>query len=926
MAGTTVDRVIVELEAKLDRYRADVTRAERNFEESTRRMRRAADQMERSITRSSLSAGASIRTMAATLAGAFSLQQIQQLADGYTRFTNQLKVAGLEGQVLGQTQEKLFGIAQKYGVELESLGTLFSRSSQVAKELNANQADLIKFSTGVSAALKIQGTSATESRGALLQLSQLLATGTVRAEEFNSVNEGALPVLKAVAQNLDAAGGSVGKLKLLVNDGKVSSDEFFRAFLAGSAQLEAQALKTNLTIGNSFTILNNALGKFIGETDQSLSATERISQAIIKLSENLGTVAKALGVIGAILLGRFVAGMVGAAASTGLASAALFALQARALGAATTMEALAFAGRAAGASMLAAFGGPVGLAVAALAVGVYYLTTRTSEAEQASAAYAAEQARLKDVQDKTSDATDRLATATGKARVEALRNAEALRQETIQYLANARAALAAATAKARTARINAQAEARVNDTPGAKAMGVPMGIGGGFNPSSAATAAIASRAEAKVAAADKIVKDFEAEIKRLDTALKAPPPVVTTAPGKPDKKKTGGKSAPKGMDPDDIARRFADDMARGQLDYEAAMTELAGTAEARYGLAVSQLRAEHARSARDTLNDDNYSAAQKEQLLLLNDRVKGARLDALRAVRDQEIAQETLELRLGDLQNTRDLTGAQANLVTSLKDKLAAELRIIDLQEQEERMRLEAIRDNERLNAAEREAARRRLAILPELYGAERESAKQQNEGVGAKYLRGLNSTDINEQLDEVRVRGLQTLEDKIVDVTASIFKMGGAFGDIANQIISDLIRIGVQKAIIAPLAGALFGGGEGLGGIIGSIFGGGGRASGGHVNAGQLYQVNERPGGVEGFRPAGSGKIIPLGQMNQARVATEGGGGMGDIYMPITVSAPGANAQTVALIRQTISDAAPALVQAAQRATMRQLSRKRIS
>jgi hypothetical protein len=46
------------------------------------------------------------------------------------------------------------------------------------------------------------------------------------------------------------------------------------------------------------------------------------------------------------------------------------------------------------------------------------------------------------------------------------------------------------------------------------------------------------------------------------------------------------------------------------------------------------------------------------------------------------------------------------------------------------------------------------------------------------------------------------------------------------------------------------------------------GMASGGHVSGGHLYRVNET--GIEGFQPAGQGKIIPLGQMAQA----QGGGG----------------------------------------------------
>ena len=59
-------------------------------------------------------------------------------------------------------------------------------------------------------------------------------------------------------------------------------------------------------------------------------------------------------------------------------------------------------------------------------------------------------------------------------------------------------------------------------------------------------------------------------------------------------------------------------------------------------------------------------------------------------------------------------------------------------------------------------------------------------------------------------------------------------------------------------------------------------RASGGHVSAGQLYRVNE--GGIEGFRPAGSGSIVPLGRM----AAPPQGGGI-TIVQPMNVSFAGA-------------------------------------
>ena len=539
MAGVVADRVIVELEAKLDRYDANVRRAEARFSTAARNIERQAASVERSMARSTGAIGNQLRGLAATFAAAFSVQQIAQLADGYTRFTNQLKVAGVEGQRLGDVQNDLYAIAQKYGVQLEGLGTLYGRLKQGATELGASSSQLMEFTTGVAAALKIQGGAASESRGALLQLTQALGGEIVRAEEFNSINEGARPILAAVAKGIDRFGGSVARLRREVVDGKVTSQEFFEGFLKGSSDLQARAEQANLTIANSFQVLNNALGKYIGEADDSLSATERISAALIALSENLDLVVKALAVIATIMGARWISAMVAAAGATGALSTAIFAMQARALGAATTMEALALTSRAAGASMLAAFGGPVGLAVAALAAGVYYLSTRTDEAGQASGEYARQQDILADMQKRTLDATDDLSPAPRRARADAVANAEALRQETIQYLANARAALIAARAKAQRTATEAQANVLTSTR-------TVMGAGAGYDPTLSAIrrgTAQNAQAAANVKAAQENVKTAEANLKELESALAAPPAVrPPPSPGK--EKKTKAKRAP----------------------------------------------------------------------------------------------------------------------------------------------------------------------------------------------------------------------------------------------------------------------------------------------------------------------------------------------------------------------------------------------
>lgn len=299
MVGVVADRVIVELEAKIDRYNANVNQALKLWERGTKQIRDDAVRAEAQVRSSFDGIRKTLLASVSVLAGAAGANALKNLADGYTRYTNQLKVAGLEGARLAKTQDDLYAIAQKYGVPLENLGSLYGRASQTAKELGASQGDLLKFTNGVAAALKIQGGTAAETQGALLQLSQALGGEIVRAEEFNSINEGARPILQAVANGIDKYGGSVAKLRQDVIAGTVTSKEFFAGFLRGSADLEAKAAKANLTIGASFTVLNNALGKYIGETDQALSITARISQGIAALANNLDTIVPALAGIAA---------------------------------------------------------------------------------------------------------------------------------------------------------------------------------------------------------------------------------------------------------------------------------------------------------------------------------------------------------------------------------------------------------------------------------------------------------------------------------------------------------------------------------------------------------------------------------------------------------------------------------------------------
>jgi len=293
MATTDVERLVVSLEASITKYDRAMQKALGVTNSTMQKIERRNASM---VQRVSTSYGSLQRGIATAFAGAAALRGAQQLVDASTRIENSLKVAGLAGEDLTQVYDALFASAQRNAAPLENLVSLYGRASLVQRELGASTEELLGFTDNVALALRVAGTDAQSASGALLQLSQALGSGVVRAEEFNSIQEGALPVLQAVAAGLEEAGGSVAKLRGLVIDGKVTSEAFFRAFEAGSVILREKVAGSELTVSQGFVRLQNVLIDAAGKFDSATNASSRFAgflQQVANAIEGAGRAADA---------------------------------------------------------------------------------------------------------------------------------------------------------------------------------------------------------------------------------------------------------------------------------------------------------------------------------------------------------------------------------------------------------------------------------------------------------------------------------------------------------------------------------------------------------------------------------------------------------------------------------------------------------
>lgn len=400
---TDSERLLVSLEARVTQFEKSFQKANKtandNFSRIEGRAKRSGDALEASMSRAASRANAQLSrigvgvkpiTLGVTLGGlsaAAMAKEGARLADNWTQAKNSLRVAGLEGDRLEQVLNSLFTAAQDNSTPLATLTDLYGKAALAQKALGASSDDLIKFSGGIATAIRASGTTSAAASGAITQLGQALGAGVVRAEEFNSILEGAPAIARAVAAGMDGIGGDIGKLRDKMLAGGVSSKDFFESFLKGLPVVQQMAAQALPTLEGSATRVTNALTRYVGQSDESLGATARLKAGLNALADNFDTTAdvalKVAAVIAAALVGRAIGGMVAALAGAGVAIHRTIAALTLLRGAATLSGvAGAFAG-------LGAAAGPIGaLLGAAAAAALYFATKGDNAAEAASRASA----------------------------------------------------------------------------------------------------------------------------------------------------------------------------------------------------------------------------------------------------------------------------------------------------------------------------------------------------------------------------------------------------------------------------------------------------------------------------------------------------------------------------------------------------------
>lgn len=281
--------------------------------------------------------GSAISRMAGAIAAALSVQKIAEYANAWINVSNKLVNAVRPTEQLRDVTERVFDISQKTMSSLEATAALYGRLERATRSAGTSTADLTTLVSTINKGLAVSGATTQEASSTMIQLSQALASGVLRGEEFNSISENGSRLAVALANSL---GVTIGQLRSMAAQGALTTDVVVKGLLSQAIPIAEEFAKTTLTMGQAFTVAGNNITKFVGEASSVNTVLSVFNQGVIQTSENLDVVANIIGVIAVGALARF-SGALSASMAARMADTAAAVAQARATSAAAAAQAQA---------------------------------------------------------------------------------------------------------------------------------------------------------------------------------------------------------------------------------------------------------------------------------------------------------------------------------------------------------------------------------------------------------------------------------------------------------------------------------------------------------------------------------------------------------------------------------------------------------
>lgn len=304
-AGTIVYEVDMDT-AGILQGRRDIDAALNGLNGSMGRLEAGLNRTEQSLS-SIEGTMSSLTGVAKALIAALSVQQVGAYAQAWQDLSNKLANAVRDSvppfETLADVTERVFDISQKTRSGLDATATLYARLERSTRSYGVSVEDITRLTTIINQGFVVSGSTAEEASNAIIQLAQGLASGALRGDEFNSVNEQGNRLMIALADSMNV---SIGALRNMAAEGKLTTEVIVNGLLSQGDKIGQEFAKTTATISQSLEIANNNITKFFGENATVKTGVKIFSDSVISLSENLDVLSTTLTIVAGVMGARYV--------------------------------------------------------------------------------------------------------------------------------------------------------------------------------------------------------------------------------------------------------------------------------------------------------------------------------------------------------------------------------------------------------------------------------------------------------------------------------------------------------------------------------------------------------------------------------------------------------------------------------------------
>ncbi|EBY9797989.1 phage tail tape measure protein [Salmonella enterica subsp. enterica serovar Minnesota] len=205
-------------------------------------------------------------------------------ADNMSQLNSRIERLTGSAASASQTMQTLMNISSATGGSLLDTQKLWESLSTALKDTGATNGQVLQLTETLQKIGRIGGSSSEEMANALRQFGQSISSGTVRAEEFNSILEQMPELARQIAAGM---GVSIGELRQLMLDGKLTAEDALNAIQKQTGSVNAEFEKLPRTLSQANTALTNSFLSMIDSVNQATGASSGLVTIIDSMTAAL---------------------------------------------------------------------------------------------------------------------------------------------------------------------------------------------------------------------------------------------------------------------------------------------------------------------------------------------------------------------------------------------------------------------------------------------------------------------------------------------------------------------------------------------------------------------------------------------------------------------------------------------------------------